>query len=299
MGLASGHQAAERRNRTLRPCSADKDSTHTGPVSLPAQRLTRPPRGRTGNGHCIFCGRSNSFWTAGTWYHFADVGRGANGGGRSRRREADVTHGYLAGRSRRGRSGRGARRGVAWQTERAGRTEPRCHAGRFDRDGREGCLASIAAVVRCAATWSAATWSDTAGRADADVRRGAHRARRAGRHRRARPARRQGRAARRRKGDCPDPCRSKWRVGGDGAGAAAQRGPARTARTATHRGPCAGHLGPGRGGGGAEAARRRRSTRGVDAGHDYPAIGPGIAGAGAVGGGSAEVGRSADIDARL
>ena len=78
-----------------------------------------------------------------------------------------------------------------------------------------------------------------------------------------------------------------------------ERGPARTARAATCRGPCAGHLGPGRGGGGAEAARRRRSTQGVDAGHDYPAIGPGIAGAGAAGGGAAEVGRSADIDARL
>jgi len=70
MGLASGHQAAERRNRTLRPCSADKDSTHTGPVSLPAQRLTRPPRGRTGNGHCIFCGRSDSFWTGGDMVSF-------------------------------------------------------------------------------------------------------------------------------------------------------------------------------------------------------------------------------------
>ena len=211
---------------------------------------------------CIFLGRSDSFWIGGHGIiSQTKVAAPMGAAGRAAERLMSRTVIWLVAAGA-GRSGRGARRGVAWQTERAGRTEPRCQAGRFDRDGREGCLASIAAVVRCAATWSAAA-DDTAGRADADVRRGAHRARRAGRHRRARPARRQGRAARRRKGDCPDPCRSKWRVGGDGAGTAAQRGPARTARAATRRGPCAGHLGPGRGGGGAEAARRRRSTRGV------------------------------------
>src|SRR5262249_14295674 len=166
-----------------------------------------------------FAGDPTYFRIGATWYHFAEEGRDANGGGWSHRREADVTHSYLAGRSRRGRSSRGAGRGVARPAQRAGGAEPRRETrctGRDTTAGRPpggGAGHERARPPHPAARQSAAD-HDATRCTDADIRCGTHRARRSRRHCRPRPAGRQGRAARWRQGDRPVARRPKRRVGG-------------------------------------------------------------------------------------
>src|SRR5215472_9885477 len=123
-----------------------------------------------------FAGDPTYFRIGATWYHFAEEGRDANGGGWSHRREADVTHSYLAGRSRRGRSGRGAGRSVARPAQRAGGAGPRRQARRIDRHTTGGAGAAAGRYTHTAACQSAAD-HDAARRTDADIRCGTHRAR--------------------------------------------------------------------------------------------------------------------------
>src|SRR5262249_25914184 len=118
--------------------SPRRTATSRAPGSVPKrepQKTHREEGAERDTDTAYFGGDPMSFRTGPTWYHFTQEGRDANGGGRSHRREADVTHGYLAGRSRRGRSRRGAGRGLARQAERTGRARPRRRsAARIERD---------------------------------------------------------------------------------------------------------------------------------------------------------------------
>src|SRR5215475_969542 len=117
-----------------------------------------------------FAGDPTYFRIGVTWYHFAEEGRDANGGGWSHRREADVTHSYLAGGSRRGRSGRGAGRGVARPAQRAGGAEPRRQACCIGRHTTGGCAGPAAGRYTDTAARQSAADHDATRCTDADIR---------------------------------------------------------------------------------------------------------------------------------